>query len=154
MKSRTFEVLAAGIVVVAWVVAAHAVQTLPERISTHFRWDGTADATGPASSVWVMPALMTGMYVFLSAMHFIPARLMNYPVRVTDRNRDKVYALGREMLPALKACTLLTLLALEWGSVDGAVRGSLGPLFTAAIFAPVALLFGILTCYTLKMRAV
>ena len=79
---------------------------------------------------------------------------MNYPVTITDRNRDGVYALGREMLPRVKVCTLLTLLAVEWGAIDAASRGSLSPFFLAAIFAPVILLLGLMIYYTLRMRAV
>jgi uncharacterized membrane protein len=154
MKSRTLELLAAGIVIAAWFLAAHAIQTLPERIPTHFGLSGAADATGPASSLWSLPAVITGMYLFLNAIQLIPTRRMNCPVTITDRNRDGVYALGREMLPRVKVCTLLTLLAVEWGAIDAASRGSLSPFFLAAIFAPVILLLGLMIYYTLRMRAV
>ena len=49
---------------------------------------------------------------------------------------------------------LLTILAVEWGAIDAANRGSLSPFFLAAIFAPVILLLGLMIYYTLRMRAV
>jgi hypothetical protein len=49
---------------------------------------------------------------------------------------------------------LLTILAVEWGAIDAANRGSLSPFFLAAIFAPVILLLALMIYYTLKMRAV
>jgi hypothetical protein len=79
---------------------------------------------------------------------------MNYPGMITDRNREGVYALGREMLPAVKVCTLLTLLAVEWGAIDAAKRGSLSSFFLAAIVVPVILLLALVIYYTLRMRAV
>jgi hypothetical protein len=148
MKSRTLELVAAGIVVAAWFLAAHSIQTLPERIPTHFGLSGAADATGPASSLWTLPVVITGMYLFLNAIQLIPSRLMNYSVTITDRNREGVYAVGREMLPAVKVCTLLTLLAVEWGAIDAANRGFLGQFFLAAIFAPVILLLALMIYYT------
>jgi uncharacterized membrane protein len=154
MKSRTVELLAAGIVVAAWFLAAHSIETLPERIPTHFGLSGAADATGAVSSLWSLPAVITGMYLFLSTIQLIPTRLMNYPVTITDRNREGVYAAAREMLPRVKVCTLLTLLAVEGGAIDAANRGSLSPLFLAAIFTPVVLLFALMIYYTLKMRGV
>ena len=68
MKSRTPEIVAAGIVVAAWFLGAHSIQSLPERIPTHFGLSGAADATGPASSLWTMPVVITGMYLFLTAI--------------------------------------------------------------------------------------
>jgi hypothetical protein len=58
------------------------------------------------------------------------------------------------MLPAVKVCTLLTLLAVEWGAIDGATRGSLGPSFIELIAVPLLLLLGLVLYYTLRMRAV
>jgi uncharacterized membrane protein len=154
VNARSIESAAALIVLAAWVFAAHAIPELPARVPTHFGLSGTADATGPASSLWLLPAAITAMYVFLSALQVVPARFMNYPVKITDRNREAVYALGRALLTAVKGCTLLVLLAVEWGSIDAAGRGSLGPLFFAAMIAPVVLLLGVTAYYMLKMRAV
>lgn len=154
MRARLLEWLAAGIVVAAWLLAARAIQTLPERIPTHFGLNGAADARGPTSFLWFLPAMIGGMYLFLSAMQFLPARLMNYPVKITDRNREGVYALGHEMLVAVKVCTLLTLFAAEWGCIDAAARGSFAPFFMVTIFSSVLLLFGLTLYYTARMRAV
>jgi len=154
MKSLTLEFLAAVIVLAAWFVAAYSIPTLPERIPTHFGLSGAADAMGPASSLWLLPVVITGLFVLLSATQLIPARLMNYPVAITDRNREGVYALGREMLPAVKVCILLMLLAVEWGIIEAAKRGSSSVVFLAAVFAPIVLLLALTIYYTRKMRAV
>jgi hypothetical protein len=93
------------------------------------------------------------MFLFLTVIARTPSSSMNYPVKITDQNRAAVYALARELLPALKAATLLTLLGVEWAMIDAAARGAVGPLFMIAVFAPVALIIGTLVFYTFKMRA-
>jgi hypothetical protein len=154
VKSRTLELTTAGIVVAAWWLAVHSVQSLPLQIPTHFRLDGTPDRMGSVRSLWLLPAALTGSYAFLSVAQRIPPRLRNDPVRITDLNRQGVYALGSEMLAAIKLCTVLTLLGVEWGCIDAANRGSLGPSFMAATFAPIVLLFGVSIYYTIKIRSI
>jgi hypothetical protein len=72
----------------------------------------------------VVDLVLDRAYLFLNlnAVQLIPTRRMNCPVTITDRNREGFYALGREMLPAVKVCTLLILLAVEWGAIDAANR--------------------------------
>lgn len=150
---KFLEAIAAGICVAAWALAARAIATLPHQIPTHFGWSGVADKTGPAESLWMLPVIVTAFYLLLSGAQFMPSRWMNYPVRITEKNREAVYALGREMLPAIKVCTLLTMFVIEWATIDAARRGAMLPHFMGAIFAPVVVLIGILVYYTLKMRA-
>ena len=154
MKSCILEAVAAAIFLETWLFAAQTIPALPARVATHFNWSGVADDSGPAGSLWMLPILSTVLYLGLTATRFMPDRWLNYPVKITDGNRDGVYALGREMLPALKACTLLALFGSEWGAIDGAVHGAMSPYFTTAVFAPVAAIVVILIYYTLKMRAV
>jgi uncharacterized membrane protein len=154
MRSRIFEIVAVGIVAMAWILAVKAIPTLPPRIPTHFGLSGAPDGYGTASSLWFFPAFVTGMYLLLTAVRFLPSRLWNYPVAITERNREGVYALGHEMLPAIKFCTMLVLLAVEWGIVDAAARGSLSTSFSVTIFVPVALLIGLVLYYVKRMRAV
>jgi uncharacterized membrane protein len=154
MRSRIFEILAVSIVGATWILALQVIPTLPPRIPTHFGLSGAPDGYGPASSLWFFPAFVTGMYLLLTAMRFLPSRLWNYPVAITERNRVGVYALGREMLPVMKVCTMLVLLAVEWELIDAATHGSLSPSFSATIFTPVLLLIGVVFYYVKRMRAV
>jgi hypothetical protein len=152
-KSRLLDALSAGMALAAWLYAAQAIPMLPGQIPIHFDLRGKADGMGPAASLWALPALTTALFLGLIAARRIPPHLRSYAVKVTDANRERVYALGDEMLPALTACTMLTLLGIEWGAIDGAVRGSLGPAFFVAVFAPVALIIAIVVTYTIRMRA-
>jgi uncharacterized membrane protein len=154
MKSRVLEGISAGVFVAAWWLAAAVIPTLPPTIPSHFAWNGTADGTGSPLALWALPVVVTVLYAGLSAAGFLPRRWMNYPVKITDRNREAVYALNRKMLPALKAASLFTVFVVEWGALDATQRGMMSPYFNAAVIASIALPFGVLIYYTLKMRAV
>ncbi len=145
---------AAAIVAVAWVFALTSIRSLPARIPTHFGLNGAADASGPATSLWLLPSVITATFVLLSAVQLMPPRYMNLPVKITEHNREGVYALAGTMLTALKVCTLLLLLTAEWGSIDAATRGSLNPLFFPSIAVLVILNIGLMSYFTRKMRAV
>ncbi|HTV72685.1 MAG TPA: DUF1648 domain-containing protein [Candidatus Acidoferrales bacterium] len=154
MKARVLELAAGGMLIVAWLLAARAIATLPPLIPTHFGLDGRPDAHGSSATLWLLPAIMTAVYLLVSVNQFIPPRRLNLPVRITDRNRDGVMVLTRELLLAVKVCAMLTVLAVEWACIDASTRGALGPLFSVAIYAPVALLIGVIVYYTMRMRAV
>lgn len=127
--------------------------TLPARIPTHFGVSGAADAYGPPSSLWLLPVVITGMYAVLGAAQLIPPRFMNVPVALTAQNRTAVYALAREMLSVLKFATLLTLLAVEWGVIDAALRGAIGSYFTIVLSVTVGGFVGIGAYYIVRMRS-
>lgn len=152
-RSRLYDALSGGILVAAWLYAAYAIPLLPARVPTHFDLAGQPNAFGSPASLWILPVLTTALFLILIAARYIPARFRNYPVKLTDANRARVYALNDEMLLIITACTMFTLLGVEWGSIDGAVRGSLGLPFYVAVFAPVALIIAIVIAYTIKMRA-
>jgi hypothetical protein len=152
-RSRLLDALSGGIVLACWLYAALAIPSLPPQIPTHFDLAGTPDGMGPAESLWLLPALATALYLGLIGARFIPARFRNYPVTLTDANRARVYSLGDAMLIDITVCTMLTMIGIEWGAIDGAVRGSLGPGFYFAVFGPVALIAAVVIAYTIKMRS-
>jgi uncharacterized membrane protein len=155
MKVRILELIAAAIFVAAWILAALAIPTLPAQVPTRFGLDGAPEQMGSAATLWVLPAIATGVYVLMSATQLMPRRWMNYRgVTITDENREAVYALGRAMLPAIKVGVLLTTVAVEWSTIDAAERGTMGPFFAATFLTPLALTIGTAIYYTLKMRAV
>ncbi len=126
---RAFEALSFAVTLTCFVWAALAYATLPETVSTHFNITGAADARGPKWIVWA-GALFDGfMFLFLGAMQLVPPRSTNFPVAVTESNRERLYSIQREMLGAMKLAAMLTGLALEWGIVASAQRSELDPLF-------------------------
>ena len=153
VRSRVLEGVSAGVCVAALWFAAAVIPALPAIVPTHFGWNGAADRTGPSTTLWMLPVLVCVLYLLIGLAGRLPQRWLNYPVKVTDRNRDAVYALGREMLPALKAASMLTLFVVEWGSFDATQRGAMSPYFNGAAITMIALIIAVLAYYTRRMRA-
>jgi uncharacterized membrane protein len=152
MLLRFLELIAALVFVYVWCLAALTIPTLPAHVPVHFGLNGAPDRFGSPATLWALPAIATVLYAILSLAQRAPSRFMNYPVKITDRNRDAVYALGREMLPFMKICVLLLMLAIEWNSIVAAVLGALPSYFYVEVFAPVAAIIAILAYYTYRMR--
>jgi uncharacterized membrane protein len=151
--TRVFEAFATGLLLAAWLFASQTIPALPPTVPTHFGSNGLPDAMGTKALLYALPLLCTLAYALMSVTQRLPLERMNFPVKITDRNRNAVYALAREMLPALKVGILLTLFGVEWGSIDGAARGELSSFFMTAVFGPVVLIIGILVTYTVRMRS-
>jgi uncharacterized membrane protein len=145
------EALSFVAVVACFACSAAGFAMLPATISTHFDITGAADAHGPKGIVWFGSLFSGVLYVFLSVLQKLPPQYSNYPVAVTERNRERLYSLQREMLSALKLSVVLTGLALEWGIVASARRASLDPLFLPAIAAAIAADVAISIYYIGKM---
>ena len=113
--------------------------------------EGAADAHGPKAIVWFGPLFAGLMYLFMSAIQKLPPRFSNYPVAVTDQNRERLYGLQREMLSASKFATVIVGLAMEWGIVASAQRASLDPLSVLAFAAVIAANVAVTIYYIAKM---
>lgn len=153
MKSRAWELLAAGGVLAAWILAALAAPSLPAQIPMHFDWQGAPNQLAPAWTLWGLPAFATVVYFALRVAQRVPSRWRSYPVRITDRNREAVYALGRQMLPVMNAFSVLIFVAVEWNVIDAALHGAAGVSYAVTMYTPIVLLFGTLIYYTIRMRA-
>jgi hypothetical protein len=151
--TRVLEGLAAGLLLAAWVFAGLTIPALPAIVPTHFGFSGVPDGAGPKASLWALPVLCTVLYGIIIGTQRLPMTALNFPVKITDRNREPVYALAREILPALKAGAVLCFLGLEWGSIDSAARGGMSPIFVPAVYGPVVLIFAVLIVYTVRMRS-
>jgi uncharacterized membrane protein len=152
MRARFAEAVSVATVAVAWVWAAASIAALPAMVATHFDGRGAPTAYGAKATLWALPIVTTVMYFFLSATQLIPPRLMNLPVRVTDANRGAVYAIAREMLSAVKACTVLTFFTLECAMLYSVAHSVQAGWYNAVIFIPVAVMLAFVLDATLRMR--
>jgi uncharacterized membrane protein len=150
---RVFEALSLACVVACAALAAYAYAALPATITTHFDIAGTADAHGPKAVVWLGALFAVILFLVLSAVQLIPPRYSSYPVAVTDRNRELLYSLQREMLAASKLTAMLVGLALEWGIFASAERGSLDPLFVPSMVVTFVITIATSLYYVVKMRS-
>ncbi len=70
--SRPYWIIAILLTLLSWALAAWLYTGLPQRVPTHWNWEGKVDGWGDKSwATFLMPAMMTGMlvlFVFLPAL--------------------------------------------------------------------------------------
>jgi hypothetical protein len=104
-------------------------------VPVHFGLTGHADGFGSKSTLLVLPATAVILYLTLSVVVRFPA-YFNFPVPVTDRNRQTLRALAIDMIGWLKAEVMCIFAWLMLAAISTAEGHSSG-LGTA--FAPVSL---------------
>lgn len=136
--------MAAAILLAAFVVTVVAAwNTLPDRIPTHFNWQGEPDAFGGRANVLWLPAVALAQYLLLTVLSRMPHRL-NFPWPITADNAARQYRLVQRFLAVLKTLlvALFFLLFLEtWAVANGAavVLGVFGlPLLMGPILLALA----------------
>lgn len=110
MQTKMLNILSGIVVVGATLALVLVYPSMPDIIPTHYGWDGAADAWGDKSEVWLPAAVNVGMYLLATILERY-YRYYNYPVVVTEHNRERLYALGRSYIAILK---LLLALLLSW----------------------------------------
>jgi len=72
---------------------------LPDNIPTHFNLKGEADGYGSKSTLWLLPVINLSTYLLMSTIvtKMKPWKY-NYPIKVTERNAPKLYAMCIEMM--------------------------------------------------------
>lgn len=109
-----------GLCAIALAVAGLFIwQGMPERVPTHFGLDGTADGWGPRISVLIMPLVGLGLWAMMAILSRFP-KLYNFPVPVTDANRQTLYLLGRRMLLVMGVEIVLLYGGILWMTVRAA----------------------------------
>ena len=132
------DVLAAACLLVMFLLVALYWKQLPELIPTHYGIDGRPDSWGGRGAVLLLPLLSLFLFASLTGARFLPDRMYNIPVAVTEENRERLLGLSRQLLSVLKPCLIMALLPM----VVCQVRGLPLPVWYMAvllllIFAPV-----------------
>jgi len=86
---------------------------LPARVPTHFNAAGNPDAWGPASMLWLLPAIAVTLYLLMTWVSRHPAAF-NFPVRVTPFNRRRLEAIALGMIAWLKAELAVFFALIQW----------------------------------------
>lgn len=117
---------------------------MPERLPSHYNAMGQPDAYGGKSTAFALPVVAA---VLLTLMLFFRRKPQhwNFPVPVTEENRDRLYGLAYDMLHWLALAVMLIFAPMQY-CVDHSL--SLSVWFAPATIAAV---FGILLVYTIRM---
>lgn len=112
-QSAALEWLGWTLVTVLWSLCAFAYFKLPETIPVHFDTDGNIDRYGSKLTVWLFPAIATVLYLGLTALCRYPG-IFNYPVAITDENRQYQYRNAVRFLQLLKLIIVFIFLIVAW----------------------------------------
>lgn len=119
---------------------------LPEQIPTHFTITGEADAYGGKGSLVFLIVLAWVLFIMLSLSVKFP-NMWNFPVQVTEENKDRLFAIARFMMEIIKVltCILLSLIMLA-----SALSFGLPPIAMIILFA--AIMITIAVCIFLMFK--
>lgn len=90
---------------------------LPERLPTHYNFRGEPDDYGSKTSILSLPLIGLGLFVMMTFVALNP-QSMNMPVRVTDENREQVYAKGVRFVHILRFLISFLFAYLLWGTIS------------------------------------
>jgi len=79
---------------------------LPDKIPIHFNAEGRIDDMSSKWSLIAVHVVNVGMFIFLSFVELCP-KMWNVGVQITPTNKNKVYAICRNMILSIKAITVL-----------------------------------------------
>jgi uncharacterized membrane protein len=82
---------------------------LPESIPRHFDAAGNPDAYGSRPVIWVLPAVMTMLYLTLTGIFAINPEYLNFPIDLDSSNRAKQIRMAYSLIQWLKLIILLFL---------------------------------------------
>ena len=124
---------------------------LPERVPTHFGLSGRPDAWSGRGSVLALPVLSVVLYGALTLVQRLPGRWYNYPVRITEENRERQERLARDLILWLKAALMGLFAHLTLGVLRTALGEAAG-LGTWTVPLWIGLMTGLVAVYFVRAR--
>jgi hypothetical protein len=147
MRSRAvFEVFAGAGLLFHALILVWSWFILPGAVPVHFGITGEPDTWAGKESLLLLGAWSLGLYIFLTWFNRRP-QSFNYPVAITEHNRERQYRLGQSLISALKAEAVWLLAIISWDSTQvalGRAKG-LGLLFLLLV---VVLILSAVLIYT------
>lgn len=90
---------------------------LPERLPMHYNFRGEPDSYGSKSSILFLPLIGVSLFIMMTFVALNP-QSMNLPVKVTDENREQVYAQGVRFVHILRLLISVLFAYLFWGTIS------------------------------------
>ncbi len=103
---KSVEAIAIVLLVTMWLAAIYGYIQAPDIVPIHFNGSGEPDGFGSKATIFLMPAIGSALYALITFINQYP-QIFNYPVTITDENRQRNYQYATRMLRILKLCLLL-----------------------------------------------
>ena len=106
-KLRTVTSVICLIMIFAYVVYLQVTwSSLPERVPIHFNFQGIPDKYGKKGSLFFEPILGLLILGLMMFCEHIPRDWCNFPVEVTEENKERLYEIGIKMMSMIKLMTV------------------------------------------------
>jgi uncharacterized membrane protein len=130
--------------------AFHGRVPLPKKIPTHFDAAGQPNGWGSPTMLLLLPCVAVLLYLTITLVSQFPSAL-NYPVRVTAQNRERLQQIALGMMAWIKAELCCLFAAIQYATIEAARRRQNG---LPPALMPLALLvvFGTIGAHILAMR--
>lgn len=119
---------------------------IPDQIPTHFTITGQPDAYGGKPMLIFLVVISWVMFILLTISVKFP-RMWNFPVEVTDENRDVLFAIARFMMEILKFLTAILMAVIMMAT---ALSINLSAVVMVSLFA--AIIATIAVCMYLMFK--
>jgi uncharacterized membrane protein len=84
-----------------WIYVLVQYNSLSDSIPTHFNLKGEVDSYGAKWTIIAVPVIATLLYLLLHFTSKDKSKL-NYPIKITDTNKAKAYAITEEFIAIIK----------------------------------------------------
>lgn len=124
-----------------WFLVFKYYPSLPETIATHFNAAGKINDYGSKSTILLLPAIGTFVYLLLTLISNFP-HTFNYLVEITKENAERQYKLAVQMIRFLKVDIIIIFGIITNSIIKSAIsnKSDLGiwfvPLFLGITFIP------------------
>ena len=98
---KLINIVATLLMIATTVILAFNWPQIPDQVPTHFGINGEPNAYGGKIMLIFFDVLAWGLLVGMSVLVKYPDKL-NYPVKVTEENKTRLYALGRALMEITK----------------------------------------------------
>jgi uncharacterized membrane protein len=123
---------------------------LPDRIPVHFDLAGHPNGWSSPASFIFLPILSLALFLFLTMIARFPS-MFNYPVAVTEANRDRLQSLTIDLLAWMRTEIVCTFAMAQWMSSHLA-RHPEQATFSFIFFAPVGVILATVACFIVAMQ--
>lgn len=131
-------------ILIGFGIAGYYYPKLPERIPIHFGINGEADGWGEPITIFLLPGINFAIYLILELItRYTPPSTWNYPVKITEENKQIQYLLARRLLVTINLVITAGFTFLTWVIARSAIAGvsNLGAgfllVFLAALFGAI-----------------
>ncbi len=93
------------------------IDSLPEKIPTHFGFSGKPDSWGSKNNLVIPLIVSFFMYLLLTISWFFPDRF-NYPVKINSANKENLRKIGQRLLLLIKAELIFIFLFLQYQTIQ------------------------------------